>query len=122
MTRAPLRPIPLLVLLLLALPGCAPRTTYHWGEYEDSLYKREKDTSEAGQARAFQMLEATIRDAEARKGRVPPGVYADYGYLLFRQGKTDEAVGFFRKEAETYAESRYLMEAIISRIEGKKAP
>ena len=109
------------LLALLGLTACAPPPLFHWGQYEDSLYKRHTDTSERGQAEAFKMLELTIREAEAQNSRVPPGVYADYGYLLFKQGKVDDAVVFFRKEAETYKESKYLMDSVISRIERKKA-
>ena len=116
-------PTPLrLVVLLMLLAGCAPPPLFYWGQYQNSLYKRYTDASEQGQAEAFKMLEATIKEAEARNVRVPPGVYADYGYLLFKQGKTTEAVEFFRKEAVAYKESKFLMESLISRIEKAKAP
>ncbi len=120
MMDAPLRSFALLALL--GLTACAPPPLFYWGQYEDSLHKRHTDPSEQGQAEAFKMLELTIQESEAKNSRVPPGVYADYGYLLFKQGKVDDAVVFFRKEAETYKESKYLMESIISRIERKKAP
>ena len=94
---------------------------YHWGEYEDSLYQRQTDSSEQGQAEAFKKLEVTIMEAEAKNYRMPPGVYADYGYLLYKQGKPDEAIAYFRKEAQLYKESKYLMDSIISRVEKKKA-
>lgn len=120
MRHDPLRS--LAVLALLGLAACAPPLLFYWGQYEESLYKRHTDASDQGQAEAFKMLELTIQEAEAKNSRVPPGVYADYGYLLFKQGKVDDAVVFFRKEAETYKESRYLMDSVISRIESKKTP
>lgn len=103
------------------LTGCATPTLYHWGRYEDSLYLRERDTSEDGKARAFTLVEATIKDAEGRGVKVPPGVYADYGYLLFKQGRLGEAVEAFRKESAAYPESRIFMDAVIARIEGRSA-
>lgn len=109
------------LLMLLTTTACAAPPLFHWGQYEESLYARHQDLSEQGQAVAFKMLEVTIQEAEAAKSRVPPGVYADYGYLLFKQGKVEDAVVYFRKEAETYAESKYLMESIISRIQSKKS-
>jgi len=66
------------------------------------------------------MLEAIVLEADAKNYRVPPGVYADYGYLLFKQGKPDQAITYFRKEAVLYKESKYLMDSIISRIEQRK--
>lgn len=119
MKRAPVRLPAFLALLTVA--ACAPTPLFYWGQYEESLYERHKDPSEQGQAVAFKMLEVTIQEAEANKARVPPGVYADYGYLLFKQGRVDDAIAYFRKEAETYAESRYLMESIISRIQRNKS-
>lgn len=107
-------------LALFTVAACAPTPLFYWGQYEESLYERHKDPSEGGQAVAFKMLEVTIQEAEANKSRVPPGVYADYGYLLFKQGKADDAIVYFRREAETYPESRYLMESIISRIQSKQ--
>jgi hypothetical protein len=109
----------LAILFCLGLTACTP-SLYHWGEYEDSLYKRQIDTSEKGQVEAFKMLEVTIQEAEMKNYRVPPGVYADYGYFLFKQGRADEAITYFKKEAVTYKESQYLMESVISRIEKKK--
>ena len=112
---------PLLLVLALAAGGCATSSLYYWGGYEESLYLREQDASDAAQARAFALVEDTIRESESRGARVPPGVYADYGYLLFRQGRRDEAVEAFRKEAAAYPESAPFMEAVISRVEGASA-
>ena len=100
--------LPFFLFICLGLPACAPTGMYHWGDYEDSLYARYTDAGEEGQAEAFKMLEVTIQEAEAKNYRVPPGVYAEYGYLLFKQGKPDQAITHFRKEAETYKESKYL--------------
>jgi len=106
-------------LTVCVLGGCAPKL-YHWGEYEDSLHTRVTDTSPEGTQKAFLMLEATVRAAEASGQRVPPGMYADYGYLLYQSNRLEEAVRYFRKEAELYRESRPLMESVISRIDQKK--
>jgi hypothetical protein len=116
MMQASLRALALVLLFLST--GCAP-SIYHWGQYEDSLYKRQRDASEQGQIEAFKMIEVTVQESEAKNYRVPPGMYADYGYLLFKQGKPDVAITYFRKEADLYKESSFLMESIISRIQRK---
>jgi hypothetical protein len=107
------------ILLAWALGGCAPRL-YHWGQYEDSLHARVSDASPEGRQKAFRMLEQTIQSAEQSGQRVPPGVYADYGYLLYRSNRLDEAVSYFRKEADVYPEARPLMDAVISRIDQRR--
>ncbi len=105
------------LLATLWLSACAPAPMYHWGAYEDSLYKQYSDASDSGQAEAFKMLQATIQEAEADHARVPPGVYADFGYLLFQQGKVDAAIVALQKEGELYPESKQLMDTMISRIQ-----
>ena len=110
-------------LVLLGVAGAVSAcgsTLYHWGEYEDGLYLRATDTSEEAQAKAVRMLERAIHEAEENKGMLAPGVYADYGYLLFKQGRTEEAVENFRKEAELYPESKYFMNSVISRIQDRE--
>ncbi len=109
------------LLATLWLSACAPAPMYHWGAYEDSLHKRYLDASESGQAEAFKMLQATIQEAEADHARVPPGVYADFGYLLFKQGEAEAAIIALRKEGELYQESKPLMDTMISRIEKRQA-
>lgn len=104
---------------ILWLSACA-QPIHYWGNYEESLYLRATDFSEEGQANAFKMLEDIIQEAEAKKARLGPGIYADYGYLLFKQGKAKKAVVYFQKEAELYPESKYLMDSVISRIDVKE--
>ena len=112
------RKLALSLLAACVLGGCA-QARYHWGDYEESLYTRVTDASQDGSQKAFRMLEATIQAAEAAAQRVPPGVYADYAYLLYRNNRLDEAARYFRKEADLYRESRPLIESILSRIEQK---
>lgn len=100
------------------ISGCATGL-YQWGDYEDSLHRRYTDPSAAGQERAFAMIQETIQDLERKAQQVPPGLYADFGYLLYRQNRLQEAIAYFRKEASTYPEATLLMESVISRIEKK---
>jgi hypothetical protein len=114
---------PWLLALVPLLAGCAAHGgVFYWGQYEESLYVRQRDGSDAGQAEAASMLERTILRAEKAGRRLAPGVYADYGYLLYRRGRQAEAVEYFRKEAELYPEARPFMEAVIARAERKGRP
>ncbi|GJL66387.1 MAG: hypothetical protein NPIRA05_13580 [Nitrospirales bacterium] len=80
---------------------------------------RYEDTSEEGQLESFALLQETIEEADSKEGRLAPGVYADYGYLLFKRGNAKEAVVYFKKEAALYPESKYFMDSLISRIQGQ---
>jgi hypothetical protein len=116
-------PRALAAALLLGCAGCATDAgVFYWGQYEESLYVRQREGSDAGQAQALLMLERTIAQAEKEGRRPGPGVYADYGYLLYRRGRPAEAAGYFRKEADAYPEARPFMEAVMARVGDRRAP
>lgn len=108
--------IPLLVVTVGAT-GCARQTLYDWGEYEDTLYLR---YTENDFAQAESYLRRTL-PTTAHPSRVPPGVYADYGFLLYRRGDYPGALQYFEKEKQTYPESSALMTKLIDRIRQKTA-
>jgi len=99
------------------LAGCAPPALYQWGEYEDSLYRRYVKEDITG-AEAY--LRETLVAAEL-KSRVPPGVYADYGFLLYRRGDYAGAIVKFEQEKRAFPESAVLMSKLIERIQQQRA-
>jgi hypothetical protein len=52
-----------------------------------------------------------------KRGAVPPGLYAEYGYLLYKTGKKDEGLSFLRQEIKLYPESERYISRIIKQIE-----
>lgn len=107
------------LLATLALSGCAKDTVFYWGDYETSVYDRLVDNDDTeGEAH----LKASIREAEQEGRRVPPGLYADYGFMLYRRGDMDGAIGFFDKERKTFPESTQLMTKLIDKIREKTEP
>lgn len=100
----------------VVLTACAPATHYHWGQYEDSLYHRYASEDVAG---AEASLRETIVTAELQS-RVPPGVYADYGFLLYRRGDHAGAIANFEEEQRAFPESAALMAKLIERIREKQ--
>lgn len=103
---------------IMLLSGCAKPLLYDWGGYADSLeccYVK----GDAAQA------EQSLRDQMAGYGtdrHVPPGVYADYGFLLFRRGDAGAAQAYFEKEKSAFPESAYLMDKLIDRVKKKTSP
>jgi hypothetical protein len=98
---------------ILLLTGCAPPELFHWGEYEDSLYERYVE-SDVGQTEAH--LQECINEAQKNNQRVPPGLYADYGFMLYKRGDKSGAINFFDKEKKLYPESSLLMTKLIDRV------
>lgn len=109
---------------IVLLAGCASNSLYHWGDYSDSLeYRYEKEDI----AQAEQLLRQQMASYQHGSGvpatsdvrRVPPGMYADYGFLLFRRGDMAGAIAFFQREKEAFPESTGLMNKLIERIRKK---
>lgn len=100
------------------LAGCAGPSLYHWGDLENGLHNRYV-TQDHAQADVY-LLE-TIRTAEQRKLRVPPGAYADYGFLLFKRGDREGAIVSFEKEKLLFPESSTFMTKLIERVKQNDA-
>lgn len=107
------------IAALLALGACAQQTTlYKWGSYSPSLRTYYKKPSELA---AFgSKLQESLALAEAA-GKVPPGLYAEYGYVQLEMGNQGEALNYFAKERDRWPESAPFMTKLITRLSGKPA-
>jgi len=47
----------------------------------------------------------------------PPGLYADYAFILLQIGKTEEGKTFLLKEVELYPESKTFIDRILKMLE-----
>jgi hypothetical protein len=104
----------LLVLPILALSaaGCVTQHQhYNWGSYDPSLYDYYKNPAKVGELSAS--LQAVIDAADKGHAAVPPGIYAEYGYLQMQQGKYQSAVDLFKQEESHWPESKVFMERMI---------
>jgi len=105
------------VAVLLTACATAPQSKYDWGSYEQSLYQYYKTPAEMNALVAS--LDMTIIHAERSKHVVPPGLYAEYGYLLLQQGKAQDAIVYFNAEKAKWPESATLMNRMIKMAEVK---
>ncbi len=102
----------------LAFIGCAPKQMYYWGDYSDTLYKLEKEQSEEALLSHMKSLEKIIEISQEKNARVPPGVYAELGYLYMKNPKkAKEGIKFFEEEKKLYPESTVLMDRLIQSAE-----
>jgi hypothetical protein len=102
----------LLALLALSAAACAgPQGMYRWGSYDTSLYDHYRKPTE--REKWIEALKTSIQQAEEKENRVPPGLYAEYGYALLEEGNTTEAVAYFQKEKAKWPESAVLMDKMI---------
>lgn len=99
--------------LAIFLSGCAAQQRmYYWGDYSNTLYQSKKHPSEKSDLSHMQALEKIIEESKKTNLRIPPGVYAELGYIYFRQNKKDLAIANFKIEKELYPESALLMDRL----------
>ncbi len=92
---------------LLILTGCAPKLTtlYYWDDYSHALYNlKKKPTPESSQKYKESLLKI-INESKKYNRQVPPGIYAEYGYFLIKNGSKNEGMKYLDLEVKTYPES-----------------
>ncbi|QTQ14920.1 DUF4810 domain-containing protein [Treponema parvum] len=108
------------ILLVITSISCASnKPLYDWYDYQEDSYHYLKNADEKSVKTLIETYEKIISKQNASRAAVPPGIYADYGYLLIRSGKTKEGTEMLKKEVELYPESEVFVSQIIKRL-GKK--
>lgn len=104
----------LIALASLAIVGCAgPKSMYDWGGYQPAIinYYKSNDVSNF----EAKLTEALAKSEASKK--VPPGLHAELGYLLFERGDLAGAAKQFTREKELFPESSLLMDKMLTGIE-----
>ncbi|UZP65967.1 DUF4810 domain-containing protein [Desulfovibrio mangrovi] len=98
---------------LALMTGCGGgKQKYDWCNYSDTYYGIAKNDCEATQIKHKAELER-IMDVAAKKNlEVPPGIYAEYGFLLFKSGKAADSMQWYAKEKALYPESAVFVEML----------
>jgi hypothetical protein len=111
----------LILLSFILLFGCATqKPLYYWGDYSKSLYKYKKVPSEENLKAYKVVLVNIIEESNKVNLRVPPGICCEYGYLLLKEGKKEEAIYYFNLEEKNYPESRQFLERFKTKFIEKK--
>ena len=104
-----------------ALCACVPQSQYYWGSYSDALYDYYNDPAKSDRYRAS--LQEVI-ETGGPDGRIPPGVFAEIGFLELKDGRPERAREFFRREKAAWPESTVFMDRVIDAIDnpGSRSP
>ncbi len=102
-----------LSLSVAVMSGCV-KTRYAWLDYDQKLYQHYKEPANYDQF--IEQLRVIVVDGEA-SGKVPPGLYAEYGFALYEKGRFEEAAKYFKVESDKWPESRVLMAKMINNAE-----
>lgn len=109
----------LTALAVLTLSGCATPNMYYWGDYEDALYSHYETP---GRMHEFSRnLLSIIAEARENKRPVPPGIYAEYGYVLMQMGHPSAAIMYYKLEKRHWAVSAKLMNRMIAAARRSRA-
>lgn len=102
------------ILLVAGMSACSSqKPLYSWNNYNKELLSYYKNPGELNK-----FAEKLFEDIEKAEidGKVPPGLYAEYGYAMLELGDSGVAIIYFEKERDMWPEAVFLMEAVISRL------
>jgi hypothetical protein len=110
-----------LILFLSAiwlLSSCTvQKPLYSWAKYDAVSYNYLKNSDEKSTQALIDNYQKIIAKQTGTRNVPPPGVYADYGYVLLQGGKTAEGKALLLKEIELYPESKIFIDRILKMLE-----
>ncbi|MEQ9396124.1 DUF4810 domain-containing protein [Haliea sp.] len=101
---------------LTLLVGCSTVTEagYYWGNYSSTLYAYTKSPSDVTQLAHIETLQDIVDKSNEKGLRVPPGIFAELGYLSSKRNEVGLAIAYYDEEARLYPESKILLERLIA--------
>ena len=90
---------------------------YSWGNYADANYNYLKKNDEKATSKLVEMYEKIIKKQNGSRKVVPPGVYADYGFILIQTNRKEEGKIMLLNEIALYPESKIFVDRILKMIE-----
>ena len=100
------------------LASCgSPKTLYSWYDYEDATYQYSKRPTDELRVKVLEQYQKMAGKQKGLRGVVPPGLYAEYGYLLCKAGKKEEGLSFLKQEMQLYPEAESYVSRIIKQLE-----
>ena len=102
--------------LALMMGSCAtaPRTLYAWHDYADKTYEYSKRPTDELKNQVLEEYKLMVEKQNGSRGVVPPGMLAEYGYMLYRLGKTEEGLKYMQQEINLYPESENIFHVSLN--------
>ncbi|MFD0976281.1 DUF4810 domain-containing protein [Salinimicrobium gaetbulicola] len=107
----------ILTVAILAVSCTAPKQLYSWEKYEDASYNYIKKSDEESLTTLLENYKKIISEQTGTRKAVPPGIYADYGFILLQKGEVAQGKDMLAKEIELYPESKIFIERILKLTE-----
>ncbi|HOF55045.1 MAG TPA: DUF4810 domain-containing protein [Prolixibacteraceae bacterium] len=107
----------LLFFILLFSSCTVQQPLYSWSKYEQASYNYLKNSDANSAQFLIETYQKIIDKQEGTRKIVPPGVYADYGFILLQSDKEEEGKTMLLKEVETYPESKVFITNVLKILE-----
>lgn len=117
-----IRKLPYLPVLITAsafiYSSCTTnKSLYSWYDYEDATYGYTKSHTEEFKNYTLEEYKKMIDHQTSLRKTVPPGIYAEYGYMLYKTGKKKDGIKYIKEEAKLYPESDKYISKLIKQLE-----
>lgn len=100
------------------LTGCGTTAIkYDYGDYAESYYSYKKEPGENSLKEWKSAMTEVVSNAKEKDLRVPPGIYANLGYLALKENNNIEAITYFKLEKQTYPQATRFMNNLIQKAE-----
>lgn len=108
-----------IAVVIMALTSCSTKETalYSWHKSEQATYQYIKRTTEETLTKAMEQYEKVLKSQKGSRKIAPPGINAEYGFLLCKAGKTKEGIALLKEEIKHYPESEKFIARIIKQLE-----
>lgn len=105
-------------IVALGLSSCSePKNLYSWHDYEDVTYEYSKNPTEKLKTKVLKEYQRLTEKQKGIRKIVPPGLLAEYGYMLYMNGKPEEGLKLLNDEIKLYPESEKYISRIIKQLE-----
>ena len=96
--------------------SCGSTKLYSWYDYQEDYYHYLKNADNESLEDLTKTYQKIVEKQKESRGVVPPGIYADYGWLLLQSGKTEEGKAMLAKEVVLYPESEVFVGCFLKRF------
>lgn len=104
-------------VLLMASCVTTEKTLYSWYDSEDAAYQYQKKATDKSLDKAMSEYLKVLEKQKGTRKVVPPGINAEYGFMLVKSGKVDQGIEYLKKEVSLYPESEIYISRIIKQLE-----
>jgi hypothetical protein len=112
-----IRKIGSIAALAILLTSCGSTSRlYSWHGYDRVSYNVAKSPTPEHLKALELTYEKLINSPAGIRNTPPPGICAEYGYMLYKQGKQAEGIKLMEKEIALYPESKLFIGNMIKQL------